>query len=107
MKELLYMHSLQFVGNLTFFLKCIYMSTGRLFCQKINSYNYTCSLPTLLPPPLHTHSTDSTYFPGHCAEVCVRGKVIGKLGVLHPGVLTTFDLNMPTSALEIDIEPFL
>ncbi|XP_064385368.1 phenylalanine--tRNA ligase beta subunit-like [Halichondria panicea] len=50
---------------------------------------------------------DSTYFPGRCAEVCVRGKVIGKLGVLHPGVLTTFDLNMPTSALEIDIEPFL
>ena len=90
MKELLYMHSVQFVGMALRFFEVYVL--GRLFCQKINSYNYTCSLPTLLhclclpPPPLHTHSTDSTYFPGRCAEVCVRGKVIGKLGVLHPGV---------------------
>ena len=37
----------------------------------------------------------------------MRGKAIGKLGVLHPDVLTSFELNMPTSALEFDIEPFL
>ena len=35
------------------------------------------------------------------------GKVIGKLGVLHPGVINAFELNMPASALEINIEPLL
>ena len=50
---------------------------------------------------------DSTFFPGRCADVHVRGKVIGRLGVLHPEVLTAFDINMPASALEIGIESFL
>ena len=56
---------------------------------------------------LYYPGPDSTFFPGRCAEVHVRGKVIGRLGVLHPEVLTAFDINMPASALEIDIEPFL
>ena len=34
-------------------------------------------------------------------------RVIGKLGVVHPDVTTAFDLAMPASALEIDIEHFL
>ena len=50
---------------------------------------------------------DPTFFPGRCAEIYAKGKSIGKLGVLHPDVLSAFDLNMPTSAVEIDIEPFL
>ncbi|XP_074654033.1 phenylalanine--tRNA ligase beta subunit-like [Tubulanus polymorphus] len=50
---------------------------------------------------------DSTYFPGRCAEIIAHGRSIGKLGVLHPDVITKFDLNLPCSALEIDIEPFL
>ena len=50
---------------------------------------------------------DPTYFPGRCAEINVRGKTIGKLGVLHPDVITKFDLMLPCSAFEIDIEPFL
>lgn len=47
------------------------------------------------------------FFPGRCAEVFARGQSIGKLGVLHPDVITKFELNMPCSALEINIEPFL
>ena len=50
---------------------------------------------------------DSTYFTGWCAEVYALGKAIGKLGVIHPEVITAFDLNMPASAVEIDIEQFL
>ena len=50
---------------------------------------------------------DSTFFPGRCAEVCVGEKVIGRLGVLHPDVITAFDLTLPVSAVEIDIEQFL
>ncbi|XP_071945670.1 phenylalanine--tRNA ligase beta subunit-like [Antedon mediterranea] len=50
---------------------------------------------------------DPTFFKGRCAEIVVNEKPIGKLGVLHPEVLSKFDLSMPCSALEINIEPFL
>uniref|UniRef100_A0A3Q3VXY4 Phenylalanine--tRNA ligase beta subunit n=1 Tax=Mola mola TaxID=94237 RepID=A0A3Q3VXY4_MOLML len=50
---------------------------------------------------------DSTFFPGRCAEIFVCGKSIGRLGVLHPDVINRFELMMPCSALEIDVEPFL
>ena len=50
---------------------------------------------------------DPTFFPGRCAEINSKGVVIGKLGVLHPDVLSEFDLNMPAAAMEMDIEPFL
>ncbi|XP_075892961.1 phenylalanine--tRNA ligase beta subunit [Nelusetta ayraudi] len=50
---------------------------------------------------------DSTFFPGRCAEVFVRGESVGRLGVLHPDVINRFELTMPCSALEMDIELFL
>ncbi|XP_068173995.1 phenylalanine--tRNA ligase beta subunit [Antennarius striatus] len=50
---------------------------------------------------------DSTFFPGRCAEIFVRGKSVGRLGVLHPDVINRFELTMPCSALEMDIDPFL
>lgn len=50
---------------------------------------------------------DPTFFPGRCAEIFARGKSVGRLGVLHPDVITRFELTMPCSALEMDIEPFL
>jgi len=52
-------------------------------------------------------SEDASYFPGRAAEIVAYGQVIGRLGVLHPEVITGFDLNLPCSALEINIEPFL
>ena len=53
------------------------------------------------------YSIDSTFFPGWCAEVLAFDQRIGHLGVVHPEVTTSFDLNMPASALEINIETFL
>jgi len=50
---------------------------------------------------------DPTYFEGRCAEIICKGKVIGKLGVLHPEVLENFELNLLGAALEISIEHFL
>ncbi|KAK6483823.1 phenylalanine--tRNA ligase beta subunit-like [Huso huso] len=50
---------------------------------------------------------DSTFFPGRCAEVFAHTQSIGRLGVLHPDVINKFELTMPCSALDIDIEPFL
>ncbi|KAJ6669309.1 hypothetical protein lerEdw1_008118 [Lerista edwardsae] len=50
---------------------------------------------------------DSAFFPGRCAEIYAKGQSIGNLGVLHPDVITKFELTVPCSALEITIEPFL
>ncbi|KAL4664662.1 hypothetical protein H8959_008645, partial [Pygathrix nigripes] len=47
------------------------------------------------------------FFPGRCAEIFARGQSVGKLGVLHPDVITKFELTMPCSSLEINIGPFL
>uniref|UniRef100_A0A8C0HJ58 phenylalanine--tRNA ligase n=1 Tax=Buteo japonicus TaxID=224669 RepID=A0A8C0HJ58_9AVES len=52
-------------------------------------------------------NTGSAFFPGRCAEIFAKGQSIGKLGVLHPDVITKFELTMPCSALEINIEPFV
>ncbi|XP_041120220.1 phenylalanine--tRNA ligase beta subunit-like isoform X3 [Polyodon spathula] len=56
---------------------------------------------------LKDETRDSTFFPGRCAEVFAHGQSIGRLGVLHPDVINKFELTMPCSALDIDIEPFL
>ncbi|KAI0238843.1 Phenylalanine--tRNA ligase beta subunit [Lamellibrachia satsuma] len=50
---------------------------------------------------------DRAYFPGRCAEVMFRGRSIGKIGILHPEVISKFELNLPCSTFEIDLEPFL
>lgn len=50
---------------------------------------------------------DPTFFPNRCAEIFCFNKPIGKMGVLHPDVLSKFELNVPCSAVEIDIEPFV
>ena len=52
-------------------------------------------------------SDDSTYLPGRSAEIVAYGKVVGRLGVLHPETLSKFELNLPISAMEINLELFL
>ncbi|CAH0389432.1 unnamed protein product [Bemisia tabaci] len=54
-----------------------------------------------------TSSDDVTYFPQRCAQILYRGKVIGLMGILHPNVLSNFELTMPCSVFEINIEPFV
>merc|ERR1712166_459716 len=44
---------------------------------------------------------------GICAEVVVKGKVIGRCGILHPDVLSNFAITLPCSAMEIDVAPFV
>uniref|UniRef100_A0A3P8YFP9 Phenylalanine--tRNA ligase beta subunit n=1 Tax=Esox lucius TaxID=8010 RepID=A0A3P8YFP9_ESOLU len=62
---------------------------------------------TRKPSETVTFNDDSSFFPGRCAEIFAHGKSIGRLGVLHPDVISRFELTMPCSALDIDIEPFL
>ena len=51
--------------------------------------------------------SDETFFPGRCAQVIVNGKPIGIMGVLHPEVVSNFELNLPCAVLELDVEEFL
>ncbi|VDP90225.1 unnamed protein product [Echinostoma caproni] len=52
---------------------------------------------------------DPTFFPGRCANVLLSpgNRVIGRLGVIHPEVLHHFELTMPCSSLDLDLEIFV
>lgn len=50
---------------------------------------------------------DGAFFPGRAAEVIYNGQPIGMMGVIHPEVLTKFEIVHPCAALEINVEPFL
>ncbi|KAF3405305.1 Phenylalanine-tRNA ligase beta subunit [Talaromyces pinophilus] len=54
---------------------------------------------------------DPTYFPGHAASIHVniggKEQIIGTFGILHPTVLENYELKLPVSTLELNIEAFL
>lgn len=50
---------------------------------------------------------DPIFFSGRSSEIMYGGVAIGKMGVVHPDVLTNFELTMPCAALELSVEPFL
>lgn len=52
-------------------------------------------------------ANNDTFFPQRCADILVKGVKIGTMGVLHPDVLTKFDLTLPCSVLEFNVEPFV
>ncbi|OLP92015.1 putative phenylalanine--tRNA ligase beta subunit [Symbiodinium microadriaticum] len=54
-------------------------------------------------------SEDPAFFVGMQAHVVCEGINIGIIGELHPEVLSSkgFDINLPTSAFELNLEPFL
>lgn len=47
---------------------------------------------------------DPRFLDGRCAEILINEKVRGVMGVLHPEVITNFDLTQPCSALELSVE---
>jgi phenylalanyl-tRNA synthetase beta chain len=48
-----------------------------------------------------------TCIPGQRAAVLFEGKPIGWIGVIHPLVLTNFELTTPVVAFEVQVEPFM
>jgi phenylalanyl-tRNA synthetase beta chain len=52
-------------------------------------------------------STDSSFFPGMCADIIYKGNKIGVMGALHPVVLEHFKIPHPVSVLEFSLQPFL
>lgn len=58
------------------------------------------------------HSDAPTYFPGRAAEIWLtktgeERKSIGTFGILHPEVLGNFDIQYPSSSLELNLEELL
>lgn len=52
--------------------------------------------------------SDPTYLDGRCAEIIgPAGISLGRIGVLHPDVITAFGLTLPISVMDITIEPFV
>ncbi len=49
-------------------------------------------------------STHGSFIEGRCGEIKVGGKSIGFFGELHPEVLSSFSIDEPVSAFEIDME---
>ena len=80
-----------------YYIKASDGKCGLFYNQDIDNDTSTTSISAI----------DSTFLQGRCAEVYACGEVIGKLGVIHPEVITTFGLGMPAAAIEINIEPFL
>jgi len=51
-------------------------------------------------------SDDPAFFPGRQARVYCKGREVGAFGIVHPEVLAKFDIPVPVSALELNLEPF-
>mmetsp|Transcript_24182 Transcript_24182/g.60799 ORF Transcript_24182/g.60799 Transcript_24182/m.60799 type:complete len:593 (+) Transcript_24182:1407-3185(+) len=47
---------------------------------------------------------DGAFFDGRCANVLVRGEVVGVTGMLHPETLEAFDIPFPCSCVEIRMD---
>jgi len=52
-------------------------------------------------------SEDPSFFPGRQANIKVNDTIVGVVGVLHPEVVTGFELSLAVSAFELNIQPFL
>lgn len=51
--------------------------------------------------------THPSFLPGQANAVMVRGKRAGVLGVLHPNVLKAYEVKVPVTAVELDMELLL
>lgn len=81
------------------------LSTERITKQDKNELGYWIE-----------EAADATFFPGRSAHIFLRyinpegerkAIQIGSFGVLHPNVLENYELINPTTALEINLEPFV
>lgn len=78
-----------------FFLEYLFTFLfASFFCIKIFNVIFTCY-------------TDSTFFPGWCGTVMVNDTPIGRLGLIHPEVITNFSLTCPAAALLLNIQGLL
>jgi phenylalanyl-tRNA synthetase beta chain len=61
-------------------------------------FYYLSVEPTLAP------AEDPRFIPGRCAEIRVRGRIVGIMGEIHPAVLTNWGIEMPCAAVELRLD---
>jgi len=49
-------------------------------------------------------SCDGAFFDGRCADILLKGEVIGVMGIIHPQTLQNFDIPFPSAALEMRVD---
>ena len=76
---------------------CVHVWHAMFVCTYIHTHMSVCAAPFV----------DPAFFPGRYAEVFAKGRRVGHLGVLHPDVITAYELNLPLSALELNLGEFL
>ena len=59
------------------------------------------------PPAEYRRGRGTLFHPGRTAQVNVAGRVVGRLGELHPSVLREFDLPGRYTACELDLDALL
>jgi len=52
-------------------------------------------------------SQDEAFFEGRQAQVILKNKPIGVIGIVHPEVLSNFEIKYPVSAMELDVEALM
>ncbi len=57
--------------------------------------------------PSYDEVEDSSFISGRCASIKVKGKIIGRVGEVHPSVLTNWDLEVPISSFELDVKKLI
>lgn len=89
-----------------------------VYCSKTSGFEHIHGLVdrimTMLHVPLDStngycirESNEPTYFPGRQASILYHGIQVGSFGILHPEVLSHFEITYPCSSLEFDLSPFL
>jgi len=77
----------------------------------MNDYHFTSAKTSGKATDKKTYkvqnSDNPSLFPGRAADVFINDKKIGYFGIVHPKVLAAFEIGMPCSVLELDIEAFL
>lgn len=89
-----------------------YLSLGVALCHAKADYTETKQITDALFRALDleysiTETEHNSFIPGRVGGIIIKGKKIGIIGEIHPQVLTNFQIGMPTSAFEINIQELL
>jgi phenylalanyl-tRNA synthetase beta chain len=60
-----------------------------------------------LEPPRAQPATIAGYHPYAAAELYLKGRRVGRGGLVHPDALDAFDIRLATAAIELDVEALL
>mmetsp|Transcript_28727 Transcript_28727/g.45047 ORF Transcript_28727/g.45047 Transcript_28727/m.45047 type:complete len:618 (+) Transcript_28727:338-2191(+) len=52
-------------------------------------------------------ASDGAFFDGRCANILLKGEVVGVMGIVHPNALSSFEIPFPASALEIRVDALM